>query len=128
VQIEGQLNLFDTGDDVLPGITAVALAPWHTPGMTIFRIAGGSNSGVAGAALYFTGDAFHHEVTAVENPHLQFAYDTDHAAGALGRQALLGKLAAERALVIGSHVTPPPLGVVTHDGIRFSLRKVSLLE
>lgn len=55
---------------------------------------------------------------------MRFAFDVDQAARVPGRVGLLDTLAAEKALLVTTHATFPPLGTVIPDGLFFELQKV----
>lgn len=107
--LDGEMALFGAGEEILPGITAVA-TPGHTPGHTAFRIAEGT------ASAMVVGDA-------VGNPHVAFARpawpsgsDQDPAQGARTRAALLAELAAEGTATTGFHLPAGGIGRIAAAG------------
>lgn len=106
--------LFDAGDVVLPGITAVA-TPGHTPGHMAFHIADGAQQAMV------VGDA-------IGNPHVAFAKpgwssgsDQDMETAAKTRVGLLDRLASDEMTMVGFHLPDGGIGRVLSekDGYRF---------
>jgi glyoxylase-like metal-dependent hydrolase (beta-lactamase superfamily II) len=105
---EGRITRFRPGDEVVPGVTAVAL-PGHTPGQTGFRIESG------GEQLFIWADIVH--VAAVQFPHPDWtiAFDTNGEQAAETRQRVFAQCATEGTLIAGMHLDFPAIGRVT-DG------------
>lgn len=118
MQVETQLKLFELGDEILPGITAVGNGSWHSPGHAIYQI-----KGTSGPTLYYLGDTVLVETIGVENPYFLSLFDTDRLGGPAGRTALLDYLADTAAYVIFGHNTFPAIARVVHDGLHFRLLK-----
>ena len=119
MQIKPQVELFEFGDEVLPGVTAARNATWHTPGSTIFRISGGG-----GAPIFFLGDAVVDEQMGFGHPYFKIAFDTDQEAASIGRVELLDAVAAEAGFAVPSHVAFPALGQVIPNGVYFDFLRV----
>ena len=103
------VQTFGDGDEVVPGLTAVA-TPGHTPGhMSMLAESGGRSAMVLGDA--------------VVNAHLNFARpgwpsgsDQDPERAARTRAALLGELSDTDTLAIGYHLPGDGIGLVETDG------------
>jgi glyoxylase-like metal-dependent hydrolase (beta-lactamase superfamily II) len=91
--VRDRLVFYKDGQEVLPGITAMA-APGHTVGHHIFMI----NSD--GKSFAFLGDLTHHQILLLEMPRMQFSYDTDPNQAAESRVKMLDMLAANKIPVM----------------------------
>ena len=107
--IEDAVEFFDDGDEVLPGIAAVASAG-HTPGHMAFEVRNGSNSAL------IVGDAIGNHHVAFRKPEWISGSDQDGALGVTSRQMLLDRLVAEQMAVIGFHLPNGGIGRVERDG------------
>lgn len=103
-----------TGEDILPGIQAVAL-PGHTPGHTGYVIGNEQES------LLIWGDIVHFPHIQVEKPEVTIAFDSDPAQAAATRKRLLERVASDKLSVTGMHFNAPVSATVQHDGSQFSL-------
>ncbi len=110
--IEDRIQLFDGGAELLPGVEAVA-TPGHTPGHTSFMIHGGAEP------VFVTGDALTHVAISFARPDWPSGSDQDPDLGAKTRSALVDRLAADRARIVGFHLPHPGLGVVERDGAAY---------
>ncbi|MGY2050440.1 MBL fold metallo-hydrolase [Methylobacterium sp. JK268] len=110
--LRDRIRFYKDGEQILPGITALA-APGHTVSHTIFMIEAG------GKSLCYIGDLAHHPVLLLEHPRTQFAYDTDPAQSAESRVRMLTMLAANRVPVLAYHFAWPGLGHVARQGDGF---------
>ena len=106
-----RLETFSAGDEVVPGIEALA-TPGHTPGHCSFIVHNGSQSAVV------LGDVVVDEAVSFARPQIRLRSDTDPDLAARTRQTLLNRLAAERTLLTGFHLTRGGLGyaVQSEDG------------
>jgi glyoxylase-like metal-dependent hydrolase (beta-lactamase superfamily II) len=77
------------GQEIVPGIQALA-APGHTVGHTVFMITS------QGKTVCNAADLAHHHVLVLENPKVEFGYDTDPKQGAATRIRVFDMLAAQR--------------------------------
>ncbi|WP_172294608.1 MBL fold metallo-hydrolase [Pseudoruegeria sp. HB172150] len=109
--LEDNIEFFDDGAEVLPGISAVATYG-HTPGHMSFEV-GGSDS------VFVIGDA-------IANPHVSFGWpswrigsDQDSDMGAATRMALIKRLTAEKAKVVGFHLPGGGIGQIVADGVGY---------
>lgn len=104
--IEEQLNRFNWGDEVVPGVEAVD-THGHTPGHTSFAIHGGSDS------MMVLGDALIHPVLSFQRPDWRWLSDINPDAAIRTRHRLLDRLAADNMPMIGYHL--PGAGVGTAE-------------
>ncbi len=113
--IEGQLQVFDSGDEILPGLVGL-LQPGHTPGHMVFDIA------QADQQLMILGDTIGNHHLAFEQPLWPSGSDQDQATGATTRAALLSHLADSGKALIGYHLPYPGIGKAerTETGYRFT--------
>ena len=102
--IEDRVIFIDDGQEVLPGIEAVA-TPGHTPGHLSFMIQGAE-------PILIVGDAISSAVISFARPDWPSGSDQDAALGARTRLALLDRLAGDRARAIGFHFPHPGAGHV----------------
>ncbi|SDE39738.1 MBL fold metallo-hydrolase [Ruegeria marina] len=109
-----ELETFEPGDEILPGVAAVATYG-HTPGHMSFEIRSGSE------ALLVVGDAIGNHHLAFARPDWPSGSDQDQEAGAATRVALLDRLASEQMTMIGYHLPDGGMGRVERgeDGYRF---------
>jgi glyoxylase-like metal-dependent hydrolase (beta-lactamase superfamily II) len=110
--VRDRLVFYKDGQEVLPGITAMA-APGHTVGHHIFMI----NSD--GKSFAFLGDLTHHQILLLEKPRMQFSYDTDPNQAAESRVKMLDMLAANKIPVMSYHYPWPGYGHVVKTGEGF---------
>lgn len=112
--IEDQVTLFDAGEEVLPGIAAIA-SYGHTPGHMSFEVRSGSE-----AALVI-GDAIGNHHVAFRKPDWPSGSDQDQQMAATTRNALLDRAAAEQMPIIGFHLPDGGMGRVetADEGYRF---------
>ena len=101
-----------SGDEVLPGIAAVA-SFGHTPGHMSFELRNGSD-----AALVI-GDAINNHHVAFARPDWPSGADQDQDTAAATRLALLDRLAAEQMLAVGFHLPDGGMGRVERDADAF---------
>lgn len=111
--IAGQVETFEPGRVVVPGVTAVALVG-HTPGHTGYEIVSD------GARLLDIGDVAHSSVVSLARPEWAMGYDHDKAQGAATRQAELARLAASRELIFAPHFPFPGVGRVVKSGAGYA--------
>lgn len=110
--IEGQMETFEAGAEVLPGIEAVA-SHGHTPGHMSFVVRSGAD------AVMVVGDAIAHPVVPFAHPDWQSQMDQDRAQGAATRAGLLDRLAADAIPIVGYHLTDGGLGRVERAGTAY---------
>ncbi|KNG92827.1 MBL fold metallo-hydrolase [Pseudaestuariivita atlantica] len=107
--IEDSVEFFDDGDEVLPGIAAVA-THGHTPGHMAFELRGGSD------AALVVGDAIGNHHAAFRKPHWESGADHDKQSAIAVRQMLLDRLASEQMPLVGFHLPQGGMGRVERDG------------
>lgn len=112
--IEGVLETFEDGDEILPGISA-HLTPGHTPGHMSFEVSNGGQSAM------IIGDAIANDHIAMARPDWPTGSDQDLETGARTRQRLVERLADEEMIAVGFHLSDGGIGRVerTSDGFRF---------
>jgi glyoxylase-like metal-dependent hydrolase (beta-lactamase superfamily II) len=98
--------------EFLPGIQAMA-APGHTVGHMAYLITS------QGQTLCVVGDLMHHHVLSMEQPRLEFAYDTDPKQAVSTRLRILDMLAAQRLPFLAYHFPFPGIGHVARQGDGF---------
>lgn len=113
--IEGVLETFEDGDEVLPGVSAY-LTPGHTPGHISFEVSSGGQSAM------IIGDAIANDHIAMARPGWPTGADQDLETGAQTRQRLVERLADEDMIAVGFHLSNGGVGRVerTSDGFRFN--------
>ena len=112
--IEDMVEFVDDGQEILPGIAAVA-SPGHTPGHMSFELRNGTHSALV------IGDAIGNHHVAFARPHWHSGSDQDQPLAAATRQTLLDRLANEQMTAVGFHLPGGGIGrVETADqGYRF---------
>lgn len=100
------------GQEILPGIHAMA-TPGHTVGHTSYMITS------QGESLFNTADIVHHHVLIVQNPKIEFAFDTDPKQGVATRIRTLDMLAAQKTRILAYHFPWPGIGHVAKRGEGF---------
>lgn len=112
--IEDQTVVFDSGDEILPGIAAI-LSPGHTPGHMSFEIRNG------GDAVLVVGDAIGNHHVALHRPAWRSGADQDPETAVGSRLALLDRLTHEDLRIAGFHLPNGGLGRIetSADGYRF---------
>ena len=103
--IAGNVMLYETGREILPGITALP-AGGHTPGMSAFLVQSG------GQQLLVTADAAYDPLLNIER-QWRPGPDLDPEAALQTRRRLFDRAAADRAVVLGFHFPFPGLGHIT---------------
>ncbi len=112
VPLAGRTRFIETGEEVVPGIRAIA-AFGHTPGHLAFHIES------AGQRLLWWGDCAHHQVASLARPDWHVLFDQDKAQGAATRRAIFEMAATDRLPIIGYHMPFPSLGYVEREGTAF---------
>ena len=111
--IAGQVEAFEPGAVIVPGITAVGIEG-HTPGHSGYEIVSGK------ARLLAIGDTAHSSIVSLAKPDWTVQYDNDQAQGKAARRATLAALAViltvaaptTRATVVTIVVVPTVLSAV----------------
>ena len=107
--IEDAVELFDDGDEVLPGIAAISTAG-HTPGHMAFEIRQGSE------AALVVGDAIGNHHVAFRKPGWESGSDQDPTTAVSARKMLFDRLTSEQMALIGFHLPNGGIGRVGLDG------------
>ncbi|WP_339106675.1 MBL fold metallo-hydrolase [Roseovarius rhodophyticola] len=107
--IEDQVALIDDGQEILPGIAAVA-SFGHTPGHMSFELRNGSD------AAMVVGDAIGNHHVAFARPDWLSGSDQDMEQAAVTRQGLLDRLAHEQMTMVGFHLPDGGMGRVETTG------------
>lgn len=107
--IEDAVELFDDGDEVLPGIAAISTAG-HTPGHMAFEIRQGSE------AALVVGDAIGNHHVAFRKPGWESGSDQDPTTAVSARKMLFDRLTSEQIALIGFHLPNGGIGRVDLDG------------
>lgn len=110
--IEDSVQLFDNGDEILPGISAIS-TPGHTPGHMAFEVRQGSN------AALVVGDAIGNHHVAFRKPLWESGSDQDAPTAVTTRKILFDRLTSEDLSVIGFHLPNGGVGKVDRDGDGF---------
>ena len=110
---EGRTTIFDGEVEVVPGIASVFL-PGHTPGHVGYALSSGD------ASLLIWGDIVHAPPVQFARPDVRVGFDVDPQRAAETRAAVLDRVAADRMMVAGMHMTFPGLAHVEPlgDGYR----------
>lgn len=106
------LSFFNSEDEVVPGIQAIA-APGHTPGHQAFMVSSG------GQSIMNLIDTANNSVISLAHPEWAFVFDADPGVASETRTALLGRAADEGLYVFGYHFPFPGVGVIGREGEGF---------
>ncbi len=111
---KAQVQTFEPGRPVLPGITPVAL-PGHTPGQVGYEIVS------QGSKLMDIGDVAHSSIISLAKPEWTIKWDSDTEEGVRTRRQELQQLATTQQLIFVPHFPFPGVGQIerTRDGFRF---------
>ncbi len=107
--IEDAVELFDGGQEILPGIAAIS-TPGHTPGHMSFEVRSGSD-----AALVI-GDAIGNHHVAFERPDWHSGSDQDQPRAAATRKMLFDRIMADTLQIAGFHLPDGGMGRVEANG------------
>lgn len=111
--VEDQIAFFDDGDEILPGIAALATFG-HTPGHMAFEVG-------ASDPVFVVGDAIGNAHVSMVNPAWEIGSDQDPAAAAVTRSELVNRLAVGKHRLAGFHLPGGGLGRIetAADGFHF---------
>ena len=107
--VEDLIERFDDGDEILPGVAAVATYG-HTPGHMSFELRNGSEAAI------IAGDAIGNHHVGFARPDWASSADQDPQTAAGTRLALLDRLAAEKMRLAGFHLPGGGIGRVQTSG------------
>ncbi|WP_323776767.1 MBL fold metallo-hydrolase [Leisingera sp.] len=102
-QLEDKVQLFRDGEEILPGVAAVA-TPGHTPGHMSFEVRDGSNG------VLVLGDAVGNHHVSFAEPGRPVGADQEPQKAAAARMRLLDQLATEQMQLIGYHLPGGGIG------------------
>ena len=103
-----------TKGEVAPGIVVEPL-PGHTPGHCGFLVGSGADT------LLMWTDTVHLAALQVPNPEVGVAFDLDAEQARAQRRRIFDKVAADRTLVIGSHLDFPAFSHLERSGATYAL-------
>lgn len=106
--IEDSVELFNDGQEILPGIVAIS-TPGHTPGHMSFEIRNGSQSAMV------LGDAIGNHHVAFRKPEWISGSDQDGDMAAATRKRLFDRLMSEQMQIVGFHLPQGGMGRVDRD-------------
>ena len=107
--IEDSVQLFDDGQEILPGIAAVA-TPGHTPGHMAFELRQN------GSAALIVGDAIGNHHIAFRKPEWPSGSDQDQDQAIKTRKMLFDRLTQEDLALVGFHLPDGGMGRAERDG------------
>ncbi|AHD01733.1 MBL fold metallo-hydrolase [Leisingera methylohalidivorans] len=102
-QLEDKVQLFRDGEEILPGVAAVA-TPGHTPGHMSFEVRDGSDG------VLVLGDAVGNHHVSFAEPGRPVGADQEPQKAAATRMRLLDQLAAGQMQLIGYHLPGGGIG------------------
>ncbi|MBB5157197.1 MBL fold metallo-hydrolase [Saccharopolyspora phatthalungensis] len=105
----GRLQLIGDGEEVVPGITAIA-TPGHSPGHIVYKIASGNKT------MICWGDLCHHYVLLLQRPDWGFQFDYDKPAATTQRRRIYDLVDTQRYSVFAYHFPFPGLGHLRRIG------------
>ena len=103
--IEDSVEVFDDGQEILPGIAAVS-SPGHTPGHMSFEVRNGTDG------VLVLGDAIGNHHVAFRKPEWHSGSDQDREMAAATRQVLFDRIIADDMAIIGFHLPQGGMGRV----------------
>lgn len=115
--IKDQVILFNDGEEILPGIGAIATYG-HTPGHMAFEVRNSSESAL------IVGDAIGNHHVAFQHPEWESGSDQDPAQAVKTRQMLFDRLNKEQIPVVGFHLPDGGMGRVQKNEKGFRLVEV----
>ena len=110
--ISAQVQTFEPGTVVAPGITAVAING-HTPGHMGYEIVNGEDR------ILDIGDAAHSSIVSLVRPDWAMGFDGDRAVAKASREKLLSDLSKSHERIFSPHFPYPGVGTVESEGIHY---------
>jgi glyoxylase-like metal-dependent hydrolase (beta-lactamase superfamily II) len=110
--ISAQVQTFEPGTLVAPGITAVAIKG-HTPGHVGYEIVSGDDR------ILDIGDSAHSSIVSLVRPDWAMGFDSDRAVAKASREALLSDLSKSHEKIFSPHFPYPGVGTIESEGIHF---------
>jgi glyoxylase-like metal-dependent hydrolase (beta-lactamase superfamily II) len=109
-----RLRTFRGGEEVFPGVTAIACVG-HTPGHSAYAISSG------GASMMVWGDTVHVPEIQVARPEVTMQFDTDPEQAASSRRAIFDMVLADDMVVGGMHAHFPGLAHMRRENGGYAL-------
>ena len=113
-----RLKPFKQGDELTPGITAVA-AVGHTPGHTCYLVTSGE------AKMLAIGDLIHIAPVQFASPEVTIAFDWEQPKASNARMNMFDLAAKENMLIAAVHLPFPGLGTLRKDGTSYAYSPLS---
>jgi glyoxylase-like metal-dependent hydrolase (beta-lactamase superfamily II) len=110
--ITAQVQTFEPGTVVVPGITAVAIKG-HTPGHMGYEIVNGDDR------LLDIGDSAHSSIVSLVRPDWAMGFDSDRAVAKASREKLLSDLSKSHERVFSPHFPYPGVGTIESEGVHY---------
>lgn len=110
--VRDRVILLEDGDEVVPGITAIA-TPGHSPGHMVFAVTS------QGRTTMVMGDIAHHHIVLLRRPDWHFLFDSDPEQAARTRIDAFGQWAREGHRIASVHFPFPGDGYLAEDGDGF---------
>jgi glyoxylase-like metal-dependent hydrolase (beta-lactamase superfamily II) len=110
--ISAQVQTFEPGAVVAPGITAIAIKG-HTPGHMGYEIVNGEDR------ILDIGDSAHSSIVSLVRPDWAMGFDGDRAVAKASREKLLGDLSKSHEKIFSPHFPYPGVGTVESEGIHY---------
>ena len=110
--ISAQVQTFEPGTVVAPGITAVAIKG-HTPGHMGYEIVDGEDR------ILDIGDSAHSSIVSLVRPDWAMGFDGDRAVAKASREKLLSDLSKSHEKIFSPHFPYPGVGTVESEGIHY---------
>ena len=101
--LKERISFFSAETEIAPGVTAMP-AYGHTPGHAVYQVKSGADS------LLYVGDLIHHAAVQLTRPEIAMFGDSFTDEARRTRIKILARLAAERQLMMGAHLTFPGVG------------------
>jgi glyoxylase-like metal-dependent hydrolase (beta-lactamase superfamily II) len=109
---KGKVRPFDSNQEILPGISAIAYAG-HTDGHTMYLFQRGKDK------IAFWGDLIHIAAVQLEHPDMTVSFDYDKSRAISQRHKAYNEAATQGYLVAAAHISFPGIGHVAADGKGF---------
>lgn len=107
--------IFESGQEVLPGITSVD-ARGHTPGHTAFILES------AGERLFIIGDLIHFANIQLPLPDVAVTYDSDPEQAIVSRKTLFDRSITENMPIASMHMPFPGVGKFAKQGVGYTFQ------
>lgn len=111
--ISPQIETFEPGGEVVPGITSLAIKG-HTPGHVGYEIVSGTQR------LLDFGDTAHSSIISLAQPTWHISFDTDGDVGEESRVEMLTTLSKSQETIFAPHFPFPGVGKIEPQGDHFA--------